>query len=309
MKQFNSPIKKMLSGANAARKAVFAENGISLSKAQVENLITSGASLEGIMITGDVALSAINEMLEKKDADKNAIMKQAYVASFIANGHTSDEASAMADEVINGADIGEVVRRYAKATPIIKSGSMEFDSATGAANHIAGLTKAGKKSFFEGLQTAVKVNNAEENVVDLGELFKKYLPAATTSAPDPDEDDDEDDDATDATAPAAEEMPSGRVLVLVKDGDIKEDSDTKVFAANVTLYGDAAAIKALTSGDAATVKAITKVAGVKTATADYFSRGTVKYLRRKNELSERFSLLDKKKKSSKKKKDSDDDED
>lgn len=302
-----NPVRRMMAGANAARKATFTENGTPQSKAQVELRIAQGGSLEDIMITSEISLSDIDKMLEKKNSDKDAIMKQAYVASFVANGHTNEEATAMADEVINGADITEVVRRYAKRIAIIKSGSMEFDSATGAANHIAGLTKAGKKSFFEGLQTAVKVNNAEEDVIDLGELFKKYLPAATTSAPDPDEDDDDEDDATDTATATTDEMPTGRVLVLVKDGEIKEDSDIKVFAANVALYGDAGAIKALTSGDAASVKAITKVAGVKTATADYFSRGTVKYLRKKNELSEKFSLLDKKKKSKKKKDDDDED--
>lgn len=302
MKQFT----KMLSGANAARKATFTENGISLSKAQVENLITSGSGLEGIMVVGDISLSDIDKMLEKKNADKDAVMKQAYIASFAATGFTSDEASAMADEVINGADITEVVRRHAKATPTIKSGNWEFKTAEEAATHVAGLNQEGKKNFFANLKTCIKINDVEEHIIPLGDLFKK-MPSAAATEPDTDTDDDAD---TAANSIDTTDMPSGRSLVVVK-GDIKDDDDIKIFAANVTLYGNADAIKALTSGNDATVKVVPKVAGVKTANADYFSRGVIKYLRRKNELSENFSIMDKPRKSKKKKNNSnsDDDED
>ena len=289
-------IKKIVKGANAARKATFSENGIPQSKAQVELRIAQGGSLDGIMITGDVSLSDIDKMLEKKDADKSAIMRQAYVASFVANGHTNDEASAMADEVINGADITDVVRRYAKATPTIKSGNWEFKTAEEAATHVAGLNQEGKKNFFANLKTCIKINDVEEHVIPLGDLFKK-MPSAAATEPDTDTDDDANTaaDSVDAT-----DMPSGRSLVVVK-GDIKDDDDVKIFAANVTLYGSADAIKALTSGNDATVKVVPKVAGVKTANADYFSRGVIRYLRRKNELSENFSIMDKPRKPKNKK--------
>ena len=288
-------ITKIKSGIKAATKSTFVDTatGIGLSEAQVRSMIRSGASLDGIVVSNDIALTKLAEMLDDSGSDRDEIMKQAYTAAFTAAGHT--DAAAMADEIIAGADISEVVRRHATHDVVIKSGRVEFNSAEEAATHVAGLTKEGKKAFFAGLKTVVKVNGIEEDEVPLGDFFKKYMPATAATDPDPDEPDNDADDVTDDTAT---EMPTGCALILVKDEDVKED--TKVFAANVALYGDAATIKAIVSGKTATLKSVTKVAGVKTATADYFSKGKVKYLRHKNELSESFSLMDKPKDDKKK---------
>ena len=299
-------ITKIIKGANAARKATFTDTttGIGLSEAQIRSMIRSGASLDGITVTNEISLTSIASMLEASGADKDETLRQAYTAMFTATGHT--DAASMAEEIIGGANIADVIRRHSDATPIIKSGDLEFKSAETASVHLAGLNKAGKKTFLEGMKTLVKVNGVEENVISLGDLFKKNMPTTTDS-----DDSDDDTDSADNTANDDGTAPD-RVLILVQDRDMKKE--TKVFAAKVTLYCDADTINALLDGDATTVKAITKVAGAKVATEDNFV--VTKYLRHKNEISKKFSLMDKKKEDSKdskskkdKDKDKDDDED
>lgn len=293
-----NPVRKMISGANAARKATFTDkSGIGLTEAQVKSMIRSGASLDGIIVSNDISLTTLAEMLDGSGADRDEIMKSAYAAAFAAAGHS--DAEAMATEVVNGTDIAEVVRRHATHDVVIKSGRVEFDSAEEARVHVDGLTKEGKKAFFAGLKTVVKVNGIEEDEVPLGDFFKKYMPATAATDPDPDEPDD--NIPTDDAVTAATEMPSGRALILVGENvNIGDNDEVKLFAANLTVYGESNAIKAITSGKAATVKAIKTVEGVKTADKNFFSHGVVKFIRHRNELAEDLSIFNKSKKSKKK---------
>lgn len=276
-----------------------AKTGSYLSLDQLKVLVSKNTKLTGIVTLEGVDVQELFDIFTEVDANADKDKIDMTKTMCLAFGFTEAEAQKMADEIVAGADVKEVTKRYAKRNPVIQSvGGVEFKTAAEAASYVAGLTKDGKKAFYAALKVAMKVQNGDdEEIMSLAELFKKASPVAI--------DDSDDTDDTDADAATTDLESTDRALILVQDGDTKDD--TKVFAAKVALYSDADTINALLEGTATKVKAITKVAGVKVVNEDTFT--VAKYLRHKNEISKKFSLMDKRKKDSKSKKGKDKDDD